>query len=115
MTDATPDTLTDETTPAGDEGPEYVVTPTLRAFGELVTRVEQLEANSPALGSEDDEADDALTQARLTRHRTEIEAIKRAINSLIDYLGTSDAPLPVAIPAAPVAAPATTDPTGVTP
>lgn len=115
MTDATPDPQPDETTPAEDQGPEYVVTPTLRAFGELVDRVEHLEGNSPAI-DDADEDDDALTQARLTRHRGEIEQIKRTLNSLIQYLGTSDAPLPVTIPAAPVAAPATTDPTpGVTP
>jgi hypothetical protein len=73
-----PTTLTDETTPAGDEGPEYVVTPTLRAFGELVTRVEQLEANSPRdRQTTTTRTDDALTQARLTRHRGEIEQIKR--------------------------------------
>jgi hypothetical protein len=118
VTDATPDPLTDATTPAPDEGPEFVVTPTLRAFGELVARVEHLEADSPALPAEgdDDAAEDAATDARLARHRAEIEAVKTTLNALIEYLTVPGANLPAAIPPAPVATPAAADPTsGVTP
>jgi hypothetical protein len=95
VTDATPDPLLDETTPADGAGPEYVVTPTLRAFGELHARVEHLEASSPAVDETGEEDDDTLTAERLGRHRAELEQIKRTVNSLIEYLGTSDAQLPV--------------------
>jgi hypothetical protein len=126
VTDATTDQLTDETTPAPDEGPEYVVTPTLRGFSELVARVEHLEASSEAIGDDttdpDEQTGDALTQARLTRHRGEIERIKVTLNAIIEYLTVPNAQLPAAIPAAPVAAPvtaapaaaATPDPAGAT-
>lgn len=116
MTDATPDPLTDEPTSAPDEGPEFVVTPTLRAFTELVERVDHLEASAPALDDDDTDPDEA-TQARLTRHRTEIEQIKTTINALIRYVTSPGSPAPQPIPPAPVAAaPAAPAPTpGVTP
>lgn len=109
MTDATCDPLTDETTPAPDEGPDYVVTPTLRAFGELVGRVEHLEADAPAHPADDADEDDEelLTQQRLTRHRSEIEEIKRVLNGVIEYLAVPGAAIPTPIPPAPAAAAAT--------
>lgn len=113
MTDETPDPLTDETTPAPDEGPEYVVTPTLRAFGELVSRVEDLEADTAAHAGEDDEddAEDAATAGRLDRHRAEIEAIKRTLNALIEYIVVPGSPAPTPLQPAPTAETTATDTT----
>lgn len=107
MTDETPDPTP---APTPDEGPEFVVTPTLRAFREIVERIEHLESHAPAI-DEDDAADEqaggadlTLVHERLTRHRGEIEAIKRAVNGLIRFV-QGEAPIPAEIPAATVAAP----------
>lgn len=106
MTDETTDPQTDETT----DGAPYGVVPLLPAWKELVGRVEHLEASAPAEHPDDepDEDDDeAATQARLSRHRGEIEEIKRTLNGVIEFLTVPGVDLPNQIPAAPVATTAT--------
>lgn len=80
--------MTDDT-PSPDETP----TPAARALDWIVDveeRLLALEARTPA-----DDVDADPEAQRLDRHRAELEAIKRTINRLIDYVvkrGATEAP-----------------------
>lgn len=63
------------------------------AFVRLVQRVVDLEGQAAATVPDDAPRD---VDGRLDRHRAELEAIKRALNSLIRYIG---APIPETSPA----------------
>jgi hypothetical protein len=85
--------MTDDTTSAvptvGDGKPGFHIVVSLDEFITLADRVAHLEANQPASGaSEGEVSEDDLEQvhARLTRHRDELEEIKRRYNALIRYL-----------------------------
>lgn len=100
--------MTDPTPAAEPAKSLFEMVPTSEAYMQLAAQVadiiedvEHLQASTPAIPDDettpDDSTDTSVLSARLDRHRTEIEEIKKRYNALIRYLGSTD--LPAAQPA----------------